>query len=162
MSSIGEEYGNVIYENVLNYIDNVANIDLCKITALQSMMKIVGVNYDVLDTFSHIPVELARIMDLLSINHKYLLDSKTFKQSFIDALKSRNVIVPAKPNAFGLSSILSSTSYEPEVSAHVYDDGQCIDEQQYEKFLVDVYKDVLSCFVYLKYADAEAGLSVEH
>ena len=43
------------------------------------MMKIVGVKYDVLNAFSHIPVEIARIMDLLSINHRYLLDSDIFK-----------------------------------------------------------------------------------
>lgn len=84
LSCIGEEYGNVIYENVINYLDNASNVDLCKIKALQSMMNVVGVKYDVLDAFSHIPVEIANLMDLFSVNNKYLLDSKTFKQEFID------------------------------------------------------------------------------
>jgi len=48
------------------------------------MMQVVGVKYDVLDAFSHIPVEIANLMDLFSVNHKYLVDSKTFKQEFID------------------------------------------------------------------------------
>lgn len=162
LSCIGEQYGNVIYENVLNYIDNVANIDLCKVTALQSMMKIVGVEYDVLNAFSHIPVEIARLMDLLSINHKYLLDSKTFKQSFIDYLKEHGVILSGDPNTFGLSNVLSSTEYEPDISSHIYDNGLYVDEKQYEKFLKDVYNEVLTSFVYMKYADAEVGLSTEH
>ena len=34
LSAISEDYAETIYENVLNYIDNVSNVDLCKVKAL--------------------------------------------------------------------------------------------------------------------------------
>ena len=42
------------------------------------MLQIVGLKYDVFDTFRTIPVEIANMMDILSINKSYLLNSKTF------------------------------------------------------------------------------------
>lgn len=45
LSAIGNEYGQVIYENVLNYINNAANVDLCKVKALKSMADILGLKY---------------------------------------------------------------------------------------------------------------------
>ena len=38
LSAIGQEYSDTIYENVVNYLDNVGNVDLCKVKALQSML----------------------------------------------------------------------------------------------------------------------------
>ena len=35
LSVIGDKYAETIYENVINYIDNAANVDLCKINVLQ-------------------------------------------------------------------------------------------------------------------------------
>ena len=34
LSAIGDKYAETIYENIINYLDNVSNVDLCKITAL--------------------------------------------------------------------------------------------------------------------------------
>ena len=76
----------------MNYIDNAANVDLCKVKALQSMIKIVGVKYEVLESFSNIPVEIANLIDILSINRRYLLDSKTFKSSFYDLLSANGIL----------------------------------------------------------------------
>ena len=92
---MGQGFADIIYENVLNYLDNVSNVDLCNVKALQSMMKIVGIQYDVLQSYNSIPVEIARIMDMLSINSKYLLDSKIFKSEFIDLLKQEGCIKTA-------------------------------------------------------------------
>ena len=43
LSGVTDEVGEILYENVLNYIDNVGNVDLCNIKALQSMLQIVGI-----------------------------------------------------------------------------------------------------------------------
>jgi hypothetical protein len=37
------------------------------------MIQIVGIKYDVLASFDRIPVEIANLMDILSINKSYLL-----------------------------------------------------------------------------------------
>ena len=149
LSAIGDQYAETIYENVLNYIDNVSNIDLCKIKALQSMINVVGMNYDVLPMLNTIPVEIANLMDILSINKKYLLDSKTFKKEFIDLLSTNNCIKTAE--------------YDPELSAisqqPIEQKRNYIDEEQYEKFLQKAYSSALMDFVYMKYADAENGIS---
>lgn len=149
---MGEEYGEVVYENVLNYLDNVANVDLCKIKALQSMMKVVGIEYDVLKSFSAIPVEIANLMDVLSINRKYLLDSKTFKEDFISLLKENGVIKQAQldPNL--------SAELMPDTLSSISADLSYIDENKYKNFLYNVYNTVLTSYVYMKYADAEAGV----
>lgn len=34
ISAVGDDVANTIYENVLNYIDNISNVDLCKVKAL--------------------------------------------------------------------------------------------------------------------------------
>lgn len=152
LSCMGEEYGEVVYENVLNYLDNVANVDLCKIKALQSMMKVVSIEYDVLKSFSAIPVEIANLMDVLSINRKYLLDSKTFKEDFILLLKENGVIKQPQPDP-ALSVELRS-----DALSSVSTDLPYLDENKYKDFLYSVYNTVLTSYVYMQYADAEAGV----
>ena len=49
LSAIGQDVGETLYSNVLNYIDNVCNIDVCKISALKSMLKAYGIRYTLFD-----------------------------------------------------------------------------------------------------------------
>lgn len=149
LSAIGNQYAETIYENVLNYIDNVSNIDLCKVKALQSMMNVVGMNYDILPMLNTVPVEIANLMDILSINRRYLLDSKTFKKEFIDLLSANGCIKTAN-----VDSELSTVSTDPIEQKLDY-----VDEEQYDKFLQKIYSSALMDFVYMKYADAENGIS---
>lgn len=88
ISAIGEEYAETIYENVLNYIDNVSNVDLCKVKSLQSMIKILGIDYNIINDVDAMPVELVSLVDILSINKHYLLDNKTFASSFMEELSA--------------------------------------------------------------------------
>lgn len=154
LSAIGNDYAEVIYENVLNYIDNVSNVDMCNVKALQSMIKIAGIQYNVIDSFSNIPVELARLIDVLSINPKYLLDNKTFKADFIELLKSSGVIKTAEQDGTKLSS-----EFKDETLKTISDSSTYIDESKYSAFLYDLYYSILSSFVYMKYADGENGIS---
>lgn len=155
LSCIGEDYAEIIYENVLNYIDNAANVDLCKVKALQSMIKIVGVKYEVLQSFSNIPVEIANLIDILSINRRYLLDSKTFKSSFYDLLSANGILNQTNQDTSELSSTITLSAIAEGL---VHDDST----DQYEQFLKTIYYSVLTSFVYLPYADAENGLPSEH
>lgn len=159
LSCIGEDYAEIIYENVLNYIDNAANVDLCKVKALQSMIKIVGVKYEVLQSFSNIPVEIANLIDILSINRRYLLDSKTFKSSFYDLLSANGILNQTIQDTVELSSTITLSAIAEGL---VHDDSKYINEDQYEQFLKTIYYSVLTSFVYLPYADAENGLPSEH
>lgn len=45
LSAIGQDVNSIVYSNVLNYVDAVANIDTCSVKSLKSMMKLVGSSY---------------------------------------------------------------------------------------------------------------------
>lgn len=101
LSAIGDDYAETIYENVLNYLDNVANVDLCKAKSLQSMVKMLGIDYQCVYDVGNMPVEIANLIDMLSINRHYLTDNRTFASSFISELSaySEDCIVKAGENA---------------------------------------------------------------
>jgi hypothetical protein len=77
------------------------------------MLKIVGLEYDILDSFSTIPVEIANLMDILSINRSYLLHSDKFSNEFINELDAENCIKSCNLSAHSIpisEEVLSSTN----------------------------------------------------
>lgn len=117
ISAIGGSYAETIYENVLNYIDNVSNVDLCKVKNLQSMIKILGIDYNVINDVEAMPVELVNLIDILSINKHYLVDNKTFAEAFISRDSS------SEPSAPSVDLGTFASSFISELSA--YDSGKC-------------------------------------
>lgn len=120
----------------MNYIDNASNIDLCKVKVLQSMIKMVGMKYDVLDSFEKIPVEIANLMDIVSINKSYLVNSEVFKKAFIDELSATGCLV---------DSTLSSTLSDEVYLSSIADDNEkdtYIEKGKYywNKLQLDDYK----------------------
>lgn len=139
LSAIGDNYAETIYENVLNYLDNVSNVDLCKAKSLQSIVKMLGIDYQVVYDVGKMPVEIANLIDILSINRHYLMDNTTFASCFMSELSafSEDAIISAKPiddlsaflsaklnpydlnseqNPYGVSSILPASVVSSEVS----------------------------------------------
>ena len=73
LSAIGQDVSNTIYENILNYIDNIANIDKCNIKALRSISKVLGVeHHGILENLDNFPEEILDLVDIFSVNKKYL------------------------------------------------------------------------------------------
>jgi len=84
LSAISEIVGTTIYENVLNYIDNVSNIDTCKVKALASMSKILGVtNNGILETIDRMPPDVLRFLDIFSINKSYLANPSMLRSELL-------------------------------------------------------------------------------
>jgi hypothetical protein len=110
------------------------------------MINIVGVNYDVLNTFNTIPIEIANVMDILSINRSYILQSKKFSETFIDLLSSYNVIKSYTYNDNENPS-LSSELLSSDTNVNLY--NLYIDEDKYKEFLISVYMFILRKYVYL-------------
>ena len=73
LSAIGQDVNSIVYSNVLNYVDAVANIDTCSTKALKSMMKLVGSSYELFGNLDMLPIEVMQLLDVLSISKKYLL-----------------------------------------------------------------------------------------
>lgn len=93
LSAIGDDIGNVIYSNVANYIDFVSNIDLCKIRALRSMLGQIGIDYRVFDQVGTLPIEVQNLMDILSVNRRYLTDKKVVREELVNSICSSGAIV---------------------------------------------------------------------
>lgn len=72
LSAVGEEMAEAVYSNVRNYIQYVSDVDTCKVRALRSMMQLFNYKCTVLDNFIGMPAELLKVMDILSIDKKYL------------------------------------------------------------------------------------------
>lgn len=113
LSAIADGLGEDIYSNVLNYIDNVSNVDVCKVRSLRSMMLAIGAKYLVVDKIQFYPIEVQSLIDILSINKKYLLNNQFIKSSFIDALCESGV-------AYLSNTVLSS----PYVVSCEYDSSE--------------------------------------
>lgn len=90
LSAVGQDIGETLYSNVLNYIDNVCNIAVCKISALKSMLKAYGIKYTLFDNLDIFPTKIADMLDLLSINKRYLKDTNVFDRKFISQLIDEN------------------------------------------------------------------------
>ena len=58
LSAITQDISETIYSNVLNYIDNVSNVDTCEIKSLRSMLEILGIDYLVIDKVQYYPIEI--------------------------------------------------------------------------------------------------------
>ena len=92
LSAIGQEIGEVTYANVKNYIDIVSNIDMCKTKSLMSMMKNVDMDYTVIKDIDDFPIEVLNLIDIFSIDKKYLLDNDKIKDDLIEDLVDHAVI----------------------------------------------------------------------
>ena len=103
LSAISEELGQSLYANIRDYIDNVSNVDACKIRALKSMMGMLNVDYSVLDRIGYYPIEIQHLIDILSISKKYLLSNKHIKQDFLDY-----IALDGYANRFQPSALVSS------------------------------------------------------
>lgn len=92
LSAIGQEFGERLYSDVIHYVDNVANVDTCKVKALKSMMYFLGIEYKVISNLDLFPVEIIDLIDVLSLNPKYLLYTNKLKKEFVDILIENGII----------------------------------------------------------------------
>jgi len=94
LSATAGDIGNTLYLNIRKYIDFVSNVDLCKIRSLKSMLYMFGFKNTLIDGFFMLPTEILNLMDVLSINKKYLIKAGVLKKEFLNDLISSDVIRP--------------------------------------------------------------------
>ena len=104
LSCIGNHVGNVVYSNVLGYIDNVCNVDLCKVKALKSILSSFGLKYSVVDSIDTIPLEIQNVIDVMSINKKYLLSSGIVSDKLFNELSCATYSISNLNNLSGVVS----------------------------------------------------------
>jgi hypothetical protein len=55
---MNSDVSETIYENILHYIENIANVDTCKVSSLKSMLKCIGTEYTIFDVIKKSPLEI--------------------------------------------------------------------------------------------------------
>ena len=123
LSAIGNRMGEITYSNVRNYIDLVSNVDTCKVVALNSMLKNFGVNYKGVKHLDKYPLEIVSLMDVFSINKKFLLDNEKIKEDLVNDISSNCVS----------------------------ENRSTIDDNLYKEYVSGVFGELLSSFLNLRY-----------
>ena len=121
LSAISDQLGTRIYEEILNYIDNVGNVDVCKIKALQTMAKMLGISYSAFSVINDMPLEIQNMMNIMSITPEYLLRSNkicNFLTSYIYN-NATNSISNEQSVLNDLSDLRDAYSYDDNTSSNV-------------------------------------------
>lgn len=97
----------------------------------------VGVQYSLIDNVMFYPIEIQKLIDILSINKKYLFSNKFMRQEFIDSLVAMDVISsysavdPTNVLSGGISSTLDTYKYrQSDVDAFL--------SSMYRDFMLDI------------------------
>ena len=126
ISAIADDVTESIYQNVLNYIDNVSNIDTCSVKALQSMIQIIGTRFSVFDNLKACPVDIMNLINVFSMRRDYLLNSEKVCNQLINVLSStgsdgiltENGLYPAYIDDQKLDNVISLAYYNV-LTAHL-------------------------------------------
>ena len=160
LSAIGQEIGGEFKQNIDNYIDNIANIDLCKVSALKSIATMLGLHYTIFDNIQTFPVDILKLIDVLSIRKDYLTSSSKvnsemahsiWSQCSSDISPSMQLSIDALNNV-RLSSLcddfdaVSAQTSTDDLSLDVF--VSCTFKQQLDNVLCSTYNDSLSTLVF--------------
>lgn len=107
LSAIGQDVGDELYRRVVHYIDDVSNSDTCRLQALKSMLKELGFEYTVFDSYKFMPAELQNAVDLMSISPCQLLRNGFMRDDFAAALCAEGVVDPYDT----ISALVSADAY---------------------------------------------------
>ena len=157
LSAIGDQLGSKIYDEILNYIDNIGNVDICKIQALQTMVKMLGISYSAFAVINDMPLEIQDIMNVMSITPEYLLRSEKI-YSFLTSYISEHAtyIDDSKRNLVNsqLSGLSTSYSYDDNISssisAHL---DPCIDIAKLDDVISSMYMAQMNAVLLSSYYD---------
>lgn len=144
LSAIGDIVGDTVYQNVLNYIDNVSNIDTCGIKALRSIAKTIGVKYAILDQFQECPQEVMDLIDIFSVNRRFYADREFVSSETLSGMDSFFVSTENDDVANQLSGFDGKERPSPRFSYG-------IDNEKYEKYIQDAFYGLLNSMTKMTY-----------
>lgn len=150
LSALGNLISETIYENVLNYVNNVANINVCKVKALDSICQVLGVNSkNLLKDINNYPPEIIHLIDLFSINHDYLYNKDFLDNpSYIDLYyKTTDEVDAAK------ISELADDQYAPADTLANSIEKRVFNKEKYEQYVHDTFYNLLVSNIKAKYSN---------
>lgn len=165
LSAVGDELGEVLYENVLNYVNNAANINTCKLRALTSIAKVLGVTeFAILKNLNTIPPEILNLMDIFSINKAYLLNTNNFNLDFVrdlisscldnEAIEESNQRLSSDLSFF-FNEKSSFPSADIDFAISSLNVFGSLSESKYEKFIEESFFKLICSKLFQTYGDRE-------
>lgn len=130
MGAASEEVFNELYTSVANLSDNISNLDLCTVSTLKDRAKEYGIDAGVMKIWENFPVEIAKMVDLFSINKAHL----------------RGIVEEWSDNGtrkYGLTTIASKELWKKLVA-------ECETDEAYRKFIRNTFYNTLESFVNMK------------
>ena len=155
MNEIGDEISETIYDNIVNYIDNVGNIDTCKVRALFSMSEVLGiVNNGLKNLIDHLPDEVLHLVDLFSINKAFSTKLSVNCSALTDALRNAALDIfefkkQIQDTENAVNSKTIGISDETFLSNAVFDFN--VPESTYRSFVSAAFFNCLSSHIYNTY-----------
>ena len=171
LSAVGEEIGEALYENVLNYVNNAANINTCRLKPLTSIARVLGVTeFSILKNLNAIPLDVKNLMDIFSINRAYLLNTNNFNFEFVkdlltETLDTDDIEAVSASLGAGLSALAEegyflSGDQASNISAiNVFGS---ISEEKYRRFVEECFFQLLLKKVFQSYPDSPGDLVFEN
>lgn len=154
LSAAGDEVGDAVYAGIRDYIDRVSNVDTCGVRSLKSMADQIGLDSPLLNGLDGLPAEVADLMDIVSIDRKYLLRSDLLKRAFLADLSVAGVVTFPSADAVSGETAYFDSAYIAEMSAS---GSPCsvrdiaIDDGAYFGYVAGLYAQLLSGFCYMEY-----------
>ena len=125
LSAIGDDLGDAVYGNVLNYVDKVSNVETCKIQALDSMMREIGFEYGVFDAVKRFPYGIVDMMDVFSIDRKYVVGGELLSEGLRNRLSGTSAVYQLSSESdregYAASSFTPSASVDHSLDTTVVD-----------------------------------------
>ena len=128
LSAMGHDLGEATFSSIRNYIDEVSNVDTCKVKSLNSMIKSFGLVYGGVGQIDKYPVEVLDLLDIFSIDPKFLLHSDKLKKDFAEDIA------------------LSCGGFDT------------LDMERYPEYVKGVFRDLLMSFLELEYNTKQEGV----
>lgn len=120
----------------------MGNVDRCKVQALRSMFQMTGTNYDILDCMIGYPNEVRQLIDIFSINRKYVLRSGFLSEDLEQRLRETKAVVSA--------DVTGQVGYDVSDFQPVQ-----LDQDMYKRYVIDSFEELISGFLDLSYNDLD-------
>lgn len=167
LSAVGEAIGGKFYEFILNFIDNVSDIDLCNIESIQSLLDMIGADYSVLKNIQTFPDEIRHLIDIFSVRREYLLNSKKINGQLVNQLSCTQLSDSSNISSSVLSISHDRQEYLSLDESHA--DNWCtvggnisvsmskyIDDNLLSAFMFNTFVNMLSSKMSMTYNDIES------
>ena len=169
LSATASYVGEAVNNEILNYVDNICNVELCKIQQLQSLASYFGIKYSIFQNIQLFPRELIQLMDVLSIKREYLDDKLKVDHELADMidqyaqLDDQNALSAALSvnNERTLSGFKWPDRYDNSAPVSV-DFGKHLDDNMLVDVTYIIVNNFLQSKLYMTYNDSAKTMICKH